>query len=42
MSDRRTAGEIDAATATEIGILELAAPPPEDPLQHEPLQHGAP
>jgi len=26
MSDRRTVGELDAAGATEIAILELAAP----------------
>ena len=26
MSDRRTVGELDAASASEIAILELAAP----------------
>jgi ABC-type sugar transport system ATPase subunit len=34
MSDRRTAGEIDAAAATEIAILELATPPSPDLRQH--------
>ena len=33
MSEGRVAGELDAATATEIAILELAAP--------EPVQEGA-
>jgi ABC-type sugar transport system ATPase subunit len=33
MADRRVVGEIDAAVATEIGILELASPPSEQTLQ---------
>jgi ABC-type sugar transport system ATPase subunit len=34
MSDRRVAGEMDAAKATEIAILELAAPPPRQTSHH--------
>ena len=33
MADRRVAGELDAADATEIAILELAAPPPQADLR---------
>ena len=38
MSERRVAGEMDATKATEIAILELAAPPPRQirqQVQHE-------